>query len=192
MKPLIRTALLAITLFAGQDARAAEIAGIHFDDRISLTSTELQLNGGGLRTRFMLKVYAIGLYSPKKADSLEALLSQPGPRRIQIVTLRELTAEQFADGLVEGLRKNLTETEYARLQPRIDEFKAALLSLRSATPNTAIRLEWLPGNGTRLFVGNEQRGRDIPGEDFQRALLRIWLGEKPVDSDLRNSLLGRN
>jgi len=192
MTPLIPTALLAVTLFAAQDARAAEIAGIHFDDRISLASTELQLNGGGLRTRFMLKVYAIGLYSPKKADSLEALLAQPGPRRIQIVTLRELTAEQFADGLVEGLRKNLTETEYARLQPRIDEFKAALLSLRSATPNTAIRLEWLPGNGTRLFVGNEQRGRDIPGEDFQRALLRIWLGEKPVDSDLRNSLLGRN
>lgn len=192
MKPLIRAALLAITLFAGHDARATDIAGIHFDDRISLAGTELQLNGGGLRTRFMLKVYAIGLYSPRKADSLEALVAQPGPRRIQIVTLRELTAEQFADGLVEGLRKNLTETEYTRLQPRIDDFKTALLSLRTAPPNTVIRLEWLPGNGTRLFVGNELRGRDIPGEDFQRALLRIWLGDKPVDSDLRNSLLSRN
>lgn len=192
MKPMIRAALLAITLFAGQDARAADIAGIHFDERISFANSELQLNGGGLRTRFMLKVYAIGLYSPRKADSLEALLTQPGPRRIQIVTLRELTAEQFAEGLVDGLRKNHTDAEYARLQPRIDEFKTALLSLRTAAPNTVIRLEWLPGNGTRLLVGNEQRGRDIPGEDFQRALLRIWLGDKPVDSDLRSGLLGRN
>jgi hypothetical protein len=108
------------------------------------------------------------------------------------VTLRELTAEQFAEGLVDGLRKNHTDAEYARLQPRIDEFKTALLSLRTAAPNTVIRLEWLPGNGTRLLVGNEQRGRDIPGEDFQRALLRIWLGDKPVDSDLRSGLLGRN
>lgn len=192
MKPFLRTALLAIAMLTGHAAHAGDIAGVHFDERASLANSELQLNGGGLRTRFMLKIYAIGLYSPKKADNLEALLAQAGPRRIQIVTLRELTAEQFADGLVEGLRRNHTEAEYARLQARIDEFRAALLSLRNAAPNTVIRLEWLPGSGTRLLVGNEQRGRDIPGEDFQRGLLRIWLGDKPVDSDLRSSLLGRN
>lgn len=27
-------------------------------------------------------------------------------------------------------------------------------------------------------------------EDFYRALLRIWLGEKPVQEDLKKSLLG--
>jgi len=33
-------------------------------------------------------------------------------------------------------------------------------------------------------------GKPIAGEDFYRALLRIWLGDKPVQNDLKKSLLG--
>jgi hypothetical protein len=34
------------------------------------------------------------------------------------------------------------------------------------------------------------QGKPIPGEDFYRALLRIWLGEKPVDGELKQAMLG--
>jgi len=30
----------------------------------------------------------------------------------------------------------------------------------------------------------------VTGEDFYRALLRIWLGENPVQADLKKALLG--
>ena len=30
----------------------------------------------------------------------------------------------------------------------------------------------------------------IAGEDFYRALLRIWIGDKPVQDDLKKALLG--
>jgi len=40
-------------------------------------------------------------------------------------------------------------------------------------------------------VNGEPRGKPIAGEDFYRALLRIWLGDKPVDGDLKQGLLGR-
>jgi len=30
----------------------------------------------------------------------------------------------------------------------------------------------------------------IPGADFYRALLKIWLGEPPVDAVLKKALLG--
>jgi len=30
----------------------------------------------------------------------------------------------------------------------------------------------------------------IPGEDFNRALLRIWLGDRPADGDLKRGMLG--
>ena len=81
--------------------------------------------------------------------------------------------------------------ELAKLQPRIDDFRNAIIALKSTPAGSQIRLEWLPGSGTRLSVGNEARGKDIPGEDFYRALLRIWIGEKPVDTDLKNALLGK-
>ena len=195
MTRFLRTSLLAVTLTSALatslTARAADVAGVHFDDKTSLAGSELALNGAGLRTRFMLKVYVIGLYGPKRADTADAFSAMPGPKRIHIVTLRDLTAEQFADALIDGLRKNSSDAEFAKLQPRADEFRAQLLALKSTPSGSQIRIEWLPATGTRLSLGNEIRGRDIPGEDFFRALLRIWLGDKPVDSDLRNALLGK-
>ncbi|MCK6375302.1 MAG: chalcone isomerase family protein [Zoogloea sp.] len=195
MQPILRRAFaaasLATALFAAVPAHAADVAGVRFDDRTTVAGTDLALNGAGLRTRFMLKVYAMGLYLPRRADTPDAIATVAGPKRIQIVTLRELTAEQFADALVDGLKKNHSEAEFARLQARSDELRSALLALKAAPAGTQIRLEWLPGSGTRLSVGNDARGKDIPGEDFYRALLRIWLGDKPVDADLKNALLGK-
>lgn len=195
MQPILRRAFaaasLATALFAAVPAHAADVTGVRFDDRTTVAGTDLALNGAGLRTRFMLKVYAMGLYLPRRADTPDAIATVAGPKRIQIVTLRELTAEQFADALVDGLKKNHSEAEFARLQARSDELRSALLALKAAPAGTQIRLEWLPGSGTRLSVGNDARGKDIPGEDFYRALLRIWLGDKPVDADLKNALLGK-
>jgi hypothetical protein len=31
----------------------------------------------------------------------------------------------------------------------------------------------------------------IPGEDFFRAMLHIWIGNKPVDGRLRDAMLGK-
>lgn len=195
MQPILRRAFVAASLttalFAALPAHSADVAGVRFDDRSTVAGSDLALNGAGLRTRFMLKVYAMGLYLPRRADTPDAIATLAGPKRIQIVTLRDLTAEQFADALVEGLKKNHSEAEFAKLQARSDEFRNALLTIKAAPAGTQIRLEWLPASGTRLSVGNDARGKDIPGEDFYRALLRIWLGDKPVDADLKNALLGK-
>ena len=40
-----------------------------------------------------------------------------------------------------------------------------------------------------MYNGNAA-GTAIPGEDFYRALLRIWLGTKVTDEKLRDALLG--
>lgn len=188
---LLRPALLAAALGITLPANAADVAGVRFDDKASLAGSELVLNGASLRTRFMLKIYAIGLYLPRSGNSAEAVMASSGPKRIQITTLRELGASEFADALVDGLKRNHSDAELAKLQPRIDDFRNAIIALKSTPAGSQIRLEWLPGSGTRLSVGNEARGKDIPGEDFYRALLRIWIGEKPVDQDLKNALLGK-
>ena len=187
----LRRALIATALITTLPTHAADVAGVHFDEKASVAGSELILNGSGLRTRFMLRIYAMGLYLPKRTDNSDAIAGTRGPKRIQIVTLRDLSAEQFADALVDGLKKNHGDAEFSKLQTRIDDFRNALLSLKSAPKGSEIRLEWLPASGTRLSVGNEIRGKDIPGEDFFQALLRIWLGDKPADQDLKNALLGK-
>jgi hypothetical protein len=52
-----------------------------------------------------------------------------------------------------------------------------------------ITLDWT-GAGTAVTVDGKAAGQPIAGEDFYRALLKIWLGEKPVQADLKKALLG--
>ncbi|MBN8283730.1 chalcone isomerase family protein [Zoogloea sp.] len=190
MNRFLRGSLLA-ALLTTQPALATELAGTHIDDRASVAGNELVLNGAGLRTRFMLKVYTIGLYLPKRSESAVSAITGTGAKRIQITTLRDLSAEDFANALIDGVRKNHGEADLANLQGRLDEFRTTLLGIRAAPNGTQVRIDWLPASGTRLSIGNETRGKDIPGEDFFRALLRIWIGDKPVDEDLKNALLGK-
>jgi hypothetical protein len=53
-----------------------------------------------------------------------------------------------------------------------------------------ITLDYIPESGTRVTLNGEPKGEAIAGDDFYRALLRIWLGENPVDSSLKKALLG--
>jgi hypothetical protein len=182
---------LVLAMFVATTAGAVEVQGISYADKTKLTDSELVLNGAGVRARFFFKVYVAGLYLAEKKHSTDEVLALKGAKRMHIVTLMDLTAPQFADALVEGLHKNLPEAEVGPMQPRIDQFRAAILALKNAPKNAVIDIDWLPASGTRLSFNGEKRGDDIPGEDFYRALLRIWLGEHPAEGALKDALLGR-
>ncbi len=188
MKKLLFCLLFCLTGFTHA---AVDIAGVKFEDKTKLGSTELVLNGAGMRSRFIIKVYVIGLYLAEKKTAVADVLAQKGAKRLHVVTLRELTAEQFADALVEGLHKNHSDAETEALKARIEEFRNAILSLKTAAKNDVITIDWLPESGTRLSVNGKQQGNDIAGDDFYRALLKIWLGQKPAQDDLKEALLGK-
>lgn len=188
----MKNLFLVFLLLAAPLCRAAtDVAGVHFEERAQVGNTELVLNGAGMRSKLFFRVYALGLYLPERKTVATAVLAQAGPKRLHVVTLRELTAEQFADALVEGIRKNHGEAETATLAARVELFKNAILALKTAPKGAVVQIDLLPGTGTRLIVNGEKRGEDIPGEDFQQALLKIWLGERPAQDDLKDALLGK-
>jgi hypothetical protein len=189
MNKLLAMLLLALSLPA---LAALEVAGVKFDDNAKVGAGDTVINGAGVRNRVFFKVYAIALYLPQKVTGSADALAAKGPKRIAIVTLRDLTAEQFVDALLEALRKNHDEATLAALQPRIDQFRSTMLAIGNAPEKSVVHLDWLPDSGTRLSFNGTPKGSDIVGEDFYRALLKIWLGDKPAQDDLKEKLLGRN
>ena len=53
-----------------------------------------------------------------------------------------------------------------------------------------INFDYAPDSGTRITVNGQPRGNAIPGQDFYAAVIRIWIGDKPVDDGLKKGLLG--
>ena len=188
MQKILAMLLLALALPA---LAAVDVAGVKFDDTQKVGAGDTVINGAGLRSRVFFKVYAIGLYLPQKAASTAEVLATKGARRIAIVTLRELSAEDFVNALLDALKKNHDEATLKTLQPRIDQFRSAMLTIGTAPEKSVVNLDWLPESGTRLSFNGTPKGGDIAGEDFYRALLRIWLGDQPAQDDLKEKLLGK-
>lgn len=188
MRRWIAIALAATTLFA--QAQPLEIEGVKFEPTAQVGGQPLQLNGAGLRTRAFFKVYAAGLYVPQKSNSAAALLAQKGPRRVEIHMLRDVSADTFAEALLDGLKANHTEQQLAAFKSQVDALQANLKAIGEAKKGNAIFFEFAPESGTRIVVNGQQKGGAIPGEDFFTAVLRVWIGEKPADAGLKKGLVG--
>ena len=177
-------------LSSGAFAQAVELEGVKLEPTAQVGGAALQLNGAGLRTRAIFKVYVAGLYVPAKSTNPATLLAQKGPRRLQMTMLRNVDADSFAAPLNDGLKNNHSEAQLAALKGQIDAFNATFKSVGEAKKGDVIGIEYLPDAGTRITVNGQAKGAAIPGEDFYAALLRIWLGDKPADGDLKKGLLG--
>ena len=180
---------LLLCLLVALPALGAEVAGVKIDDKEKLGAGELTLNGAGLRKRVFFQVYAIGLYLPEKKTAAAEAIGTSGPKRVAIHMLRDIEAAEFAGALTDGLKQNLSEAEMKAFEPRIKRLVAVMSEMKVARTGMRVTLDWA-GAGTQLTVDGKPSGAPIEGEDFYRALLRIWLGDKPVQDDLKKALLG--
>lgn len=172
-------------------AMAAEVGGVKLPDsvRISDGGAELLLNGAGLRTRLMFRVYAGALYLPKKSTASGAIISDSGAKRVMMHMLRDVPADQFADALEDGLKNNNPAETLAKLDAQVKQLRAVFDAVKVAKSGDVILIDYLPGSGTRVTI-NGAVTTTIAGEEFNRALLGIWLGDRPADQDLKKGMLG--
>jgi len=190
MSHMIRFTLAAMLCLAFS-ARAAEVAGVQVADTASLGGTDLKLNGAGVRTRAVFKVYVGALYlAEKKTVAADAIASR-GPKRIALFMLRDLSVDQLGGALSDGLVANLSEAELVRFKPQIEDLKATMEAVGAAKEKSVVTIDYLPDAGLRVAIDGAPRGKVIGGEDFYRALMKIWLGEKPADRALKAAMLGQ-
>lgn len=185
-----RLLLLSMAFVLPLAGKAAELEGVRMDDRLRIGATEVQLNGMGLRTRVFFKVYVAGLYLPQKAQSADQVLRMGGSKRVSIVMLRDVGADTFVASLVDALKDNLSDAEAARLKPQVEELAAIMQKVGEAKKGMRIALDFVPGAGTVVLLNDSAQGKAIPGDDFYPALLRIWIGDRPVQEDMKKALLG--
>lgn len=178
--------LLGAMLAAGS-AAGAVVNGIKLDDRISVAGRPLVLNGAGVRTKLMIEIYVVSLYLPQRAKHPAGVFAN-GPRRIQLNMLQSAPAEEIIKAIVDTMADNNTPAELAAVRKETDQLVSLIKPFKEVKKSDVITLDFVNG-GTLLGWNGKARGR-IPGEAFNRALTKIWLGDQPVQADLKQALLG--
>lgn len=168
-------------------ALAAEVGGVRLDDRVSVGGQELVLNGAGVRTKLMFKVYVASLYLRQKGADLASVMAS-SPRRVQLNLLRDLSASQLVDALVDGLNESNSAEQVAAVKPQTDQLAGIMKAFGEVKEKDVVTLDFVDG-ATRVALNGQSKG-SIPGEAFNQALMRVWLGDKAVQPDLRKAMLG--
>ncbi len=178
--------MAAAALFA-LPAWSAEVGGVKLDDKASVGGQELVLNGAGIRTRAIFRVYVGSLYVPAKTNDLAGVLAK-APRRIQLNLLRNLSPDQLVDALVDGLKENNSDAELAAVKPQTDQLVSIMKGFGEVKEGNVVTLDFVDG-ATRIGFNGTPKG-SIAGEPFNQALTKVWLGDKPVQADLKKAMLG--
>lgn len=170
--------------------QAVDLAGVRFEPQAQLGGQTLVLNGAGIRYKAVFKVYAAGLYLGAKASTPEAVLAAPGAKRIHVVLLRSIDANEFGKILSAGIQNNSSREEFMASLPAIQRMGEAASQHKQLVAGDTMTVEWLPGTGTTLYVKGKAEAGPYKDAAFFNAMAKIWLGKSPADHLLKDALLG--
>jgi len=189
LKTLAAGAALALA-FSLPAMAAIDVNGVKFEDTAKVGGKDLKLNGAGMRTKLVIKVYAAGLYLPEKSKNVAEILGMEGPRRVTLVMARDISSEDLAKAFMDGINDNLDKAEKAKFVTQINKFGEMFASVDQIKKGDVLHMDWVPGTGTVCELNGKRIGGTAIDIGFYNAVLRIWLGDKPADSSLKPALLG--
>lgn len=181
MKQMI---ILLLLLGIASPGLAVEVAGVDLAPQIQVAGETLHLNGYGIRRKFFFKIYVGSLYTAHKVNSTEQALAAKGGKLIRMNFLYHKVAKQkIVDAFAEGFAKN---------SPSFSSSKEAKTFL-GWFDSDFVRKDQvdllMAGDGT---VSASQNGRplgSLTSPALARAVLLIYLGDKPADEDMKQGML---
>jgi hypothetical protein len=191
----------AIVLVAGLavlavPARAQDVKEPRTGVSFPVKQDGMTLLGVGVRTKTFLKVkvYAAGFYvaDAALAGPLAVHRGRTGtpafyrdlvwgdfPKAIVMKFVRDTTAAQIRDAFYEAL-------------PSVDRARLDLFASHFGTPRNGqtVVVRWAPGGVIETTAAGEVKP-PIADKAFAAAVFGIWLGEKPIQEDLKRDLVSR-
>lgn len=180
---------LALGLAQWASAQTADVVGVHYPATIKVEGTNLTLNGSGISYRAVAKLYTVGLYVPQKANKSETIFATGGPKQLRFVMLQGMRVDELGKVITKGIENNSSREEFFKLIPSIRQMGEEFSRIRRLNTGDTFAIEYVPKRGTMFFVNGQPAGLPLEDNLFFPAVLRTWLGGRPVTPDLKDALL---
>jgi hypothetical protein len=163
------------------------VAGVNLDTKMAIEGQELELNGAGIREKLWFDLYVGSLYLEKKSNNAKEIVNSKDAIAIRLDVLSTMvTSKKMVEALDEGLIKSTNNT-IAPIKDKVAKFKS--LFKDEIKVGDKFILVYISEKGVVFYKNGVKKGV-IEGYDFKKALFGIWLGDNPVDSTMKDNLLG--
>ena len=180
--------LLMTVLMVVSPCIAEEIGGVNLPEALDAGQNRLILNGGGVREKFFMDVYAAGLYLTQKSSDPKKIIQKDEPMAIRLYIISSLAkSKQMEKAIREGFEKS-TGGNITPIKSKIEKFISIFKD--KVHKDDFYDLIYLSGKGVKVY----KNGKFIiltKGLDFKQALFGIWLSEQPVQKNLKMGMLGK-
>lgn len=164
------------------------ISNVRVPGNITYKNAKLALNGAGVYTVwFFFDKYVAALYLSNPTSIAAVAVSANEPKAIALTMLADMSKEDFIDSLNDSFKNSAPEGSGAALQSKWNKFTSFFTDLQS---HDKVIIGYIPGEGTGVTINGQPRGT-VSGEKFNRVIMGMWLGDNPIDGDLKNKLIGR-
>jgi hypothetical protein len=184
MKRLL--SIILITFGFTAPCYAKEVAGINLADSISIDGIKLELNGAGLREKWIFDVYAAALYLQTPSGNAQDIITLDDTMVITLEMLRGVSGADMTAAIYEGF-KSAMNGNTSSMDSKIKDFLKVFGT--EAAKGNMYKLAYIPEIGVEVSI-NGVKQNTIVGTDFKEVLFTIWLGDKPAQDSLKKSLLG--
>ena len=101
-----------------------------------------------------------------------------------------VTPRRFEKFINNGLSLNIPDDEFNDMLPRVK--KLSKLLGNKFQNGTTVKFEWIPEKQVSVVMIDDVIKGEIPGYDFNNAILKLWIGSQPVSRSFKESILGLN
>jgi len=107
-----------------------------------------------------------------------------------LVLLRDIGSDDFAQAFMTGIQKNSDLADRRSVTTSPLTFGQAFASIPEFKKGDVVTGDWIPGKGAEFKHNGGRLGDTFPDPLFYAMFLKIWLGDHPADSSLKQRLLG--
>lgn len=181
--------LIVTALFSEVQAQKQIVfEGVTLPRTIKFENKTLQLNGAGSRSKMWVEVYIQALYLSQLSQNPKEIINDNLEMSIRIeITSALVSSGKLTRAMHVGFEKSAGEN-FEVLKPKMELLKSYLAD--EIKRGDVFELTYNPTDSSVWVVKNGEFKGKVPGFDFKKVFFGIWLGDNPVDEELKNSLLG--
>lgn len=180
---------ISLSALSGLAFAEVDVEGYKFQDAETVLGQTLQLNGAATSSILSTRSTAVGFYLPRKQTTMEGAVTEKGVKRIQFYMLRDVSARDLSNAMLDRIRQNAQE-EFAKNIIQTSQLGMVFGTRSRLLKGELVTIDYNPSRQSTEFAVNGQKmGDAIEGESFFPMMMKVWIGPK-VRGSTRDGLLG--